>query len=613
MGILIISITLFSVFLTGKRGILLFATAAVLITYFWFYSKADILGKILKLSVGAVAMLLIAYFIFRDVNIVNQVFVSLGRFSPFGHTSLNSFSNGRIGLWTLAWELFLQNPVFGAGWGAYYDLLTYDRHFDVHNVYLQLLCETGIVGFSVFMLFFIRTLVNTYQLLVREDQAVKKQHLSFSFCMQIFFLLYCFTGNPLYEHYTFIPYIIACAITYSAYYKSHLLVSPIRIDTEKGGDRVQGKEAEYMAAVITVHHVCNYGTQLQAFATQEKLKQYYDDVVFIDYRRRDTYGLGLMRIFTKGNPLKIPIILPTLVYWWYLFGGFRKKYLHLTKQVYLKDADFDSFDDCADVYFSGSDQIWNTGWNGGVIPAFYLSFAPEDKPKFAFASSFGKIRFTEDEITQSKKYIDRFCAISVREESGVSVLKEQYGYDNCLRIVDPTLCMPASFWRSVALPSKINDDYILIYNLYRSHMLDKYAAELSRRTGLKLYRFCTRFDHVLRNGKSLMMPKIFEFVTLIDNAKYVLTDSFHATAFSMNLNTEPICVYPDCYSGRISEFLDLLGEGQRHILSFEDFDVLERHVDFERVNMILDEERHRADKFLEQITSENIRRGKWNQ
>ena len=59
------------------------------------------------------------------------------------------------------------------------------------------------------------------------------------------------------------------------------------------------------AGVITLHSVCNYGTQLQAYATQEKLKQYFEDVVFIDYRRPDTYGINLIKTFTKGKSLSI--------------------------------------------------------------------------------------------------------------------------------------------------------------------------------------------------------------------------------------------------------------------------------------------------------------------
>lgn len=359
------------------------------------------------------------------------------------------------------------------------------------------------------------------------------------------------------------------------------------------------------AAVITLHSVCNYGTQLQAYATQEKLKQYFEDVTFIDYRRPDTYGMGLLKTFTKGNILKIPIILPTLIYWKHNFGGFQKKYLKFTKKKYLTLKDFEYFEDIADVYFSGSDQVWNTGWNNGVIPPLYLNFVPSDKPRYSYSSSFGKIELSEKEVEESKQYLDKYEMISVREESGVKILKEQLNIDNVIRLVDPTVAMPAEFWRNIAPKSKIKEDYILIYNLNRSKEFDNYAEELSKKTGLKLYRFCTRLDQIFRNGKSIVMPEILDFITLVDNAKIVLTDSFHATAFSMNLNTEPICIYPNNYSGRLSEFMKLVNSEQRHARDYNDFEVIDRHVDFEQVNTILEKERKKVDNFLTRIIENN--------
>lgn len=352
------------------------------------------------------------------------------------------------------------------------------------------------------------------------------------------------------------------------------------------------------AAVITLHTVCNYGTQLQAFATQEKLKQYFDDVVFIDYRRPDTYGVGLLKTFTKKNILKAPIVLPTIIYWKFIFGKFQKNNLKFTSRKYLSDSDFQNFDDCADVYFSGSDQVWNCGWNGRVIPAMYLDFVPLDKQKYAYASSFGRAKLDDTEVALSKKYIEQFSFITVREESGVDILKKQYGFQNCCRILDPTLVMDANFWRRYALPLKAKKPYILIYNLNRSSEFDNYAKKLAKRTGLKLYRFCTRFDQIFRNGKSILIPEIFEFITLIDNAEIVLTDSFHATAFSINMGTEPICVYPNNYSGRLSEFLKLVKSEQRHITDYNDFDVVNRHVNFDVVNSILASERKKVDEYL---------------
>lgn len=359
------------------------------------------------------------------------------------------------------------------------------------------------------------------------------------------------------------------------------------------------------AAVITLHSVCNYGTQLQAFATQEKLKQYFNEVVFIDYRRSDTYGIKLLNTFTKGNIIKALAILPTVIYWKFNFGIFQKKYLNLTKKRYLTYEELEKIDDIADVYFSGSDQVWNTGWNNGVIPPFYLSFVPDNKPKYAYASSFGKNKLDKNEIIEVKKYLDRYDKISVREDSGLDILKEQLKIDNAIRILDPTLAMPADFWRKYASKPKIKGEYILIYNLNRSRKFDDYAEELSKRTNLPLYRFCTRFDQIFRNGKSLTMPRILDFITLIDNAKYVLTDSFHATAFSINMGTEPICIYPSNYSSRISDFLTLVDSTQRHVENYEDFDIINRHTDFEKVNKILDEERKKIDKYLKEIIEKN--------
>ena len=187
--------------------------------------------------------------------------------------------------------------------------------------------------------------------------------------------------------------------------------------------------------------------------------------------------MGLLRTFTKGNILKAPIILPNLVWWKYKFGKFQKKYLRLTEDTYLQDSDFDNFKDCADVYFVGSDQMWNCGWNKGVIKPYYLHFVPQEKPKYAYASSFGQKQIDERYVEESKDYIQQFKYITVRENSGIDILKKQYDYHKAERILDPTLVMPAEFWRKIAPASKIKGDYILVYNLQRSAEFDKYAKE----------------------------------------------------------------------------------------------------------------------------------------
>lgn len=353
-------------------------------------------------------------------------------------------------------------------------------------------------------------------------------------------------------------------------------------------------------SVLTLHAVSNYGTQLQAYATQEKLKEYFEKVEFINYKRNDTYGKGLINSFSKGNFLRAIAILPTIIKWKSVFGNFQKSNLNLTQKTYLKSEDFSDFIFDSDAYISGSDQVWNSGWNNGIIGELYFDFIPKNKLKFAFSSSFGKSELSEDEISKTKYLINQYRMISVREDSGLKILTKQYGYHNAVRLVDPTLAVDSEFWRHFGSKSKkkINKKYILIYNLNRSKEFDNFAKKLSQKTGLPLYRFCTRYDQIIRTGKSLIIPKIEDFITLIDNAEYVLTDSFHATVFSMNLNTMPICALPPKYSSRISDFLKLLDSEQIKIKNYNDLDVINRKVDFKKVNSILKEERKKVDCFL---------------
>lgn len=356
--------------------------------------------------------------------------------------------------------------------------------------------------------------------------------------------------------------------------------------------------------LITLHRVQNYGSVLQAFATQEILKEHNCDVTVIDYVRENVKYKNLYKSWGGNNIIKRLVMMPTISRWKKVFDVFCRQYLNLSDKEYTTEQDFKSYPLTADGYCTGSDQVWNYVWNKGVIPPLYLSFVPEDKFKFAYAASFGRNELPAEEVAQTQEYISQYDFISVREESGKEILSKQYGYENAVHLVDPTLAMPPEFWRKYGGQRKIKYKYILIYNLNRSKDFDNYAKALSKKTGFKLVRFCTRYDQILRVGKSALIPNVFDFINLIDNAELVLTDSFHATAFSMNMNTEPICIYPKNFGGRLSDFLHLVGSEQRHATSYDDFDVLSRRVDFEKVNAILDNQRKKNNEFLDKVLAE---------
>lgn len=353
--------------------------------------------------------------------------------------------------------------------------------------------------------------------------------------------------------------------------------------------------------VITLHAVKNYGSVLQTLATQEIMKSYGYDVEIINYIREDCLDKNLLNYWCGSNIIKRIAMYPTIRRWDTVFNRFIKDHFNIADKVYTYEEDFKDFPLDADLYCTGSDQVWNSGWNGGIEKPLFLSFVPEDKYKFAYAASFGKKELTDNEVTATKPYIEQYKYISVREDYAKTLLEEKYNYTNCQHVVDPTLAYGGDFWRKFAPPSKIQGDYILIYNLNRSKAFDDYAVKLTKKTGMPLVRLCTRYDQFYRPGKSVLVPEVFEFITLIDNARYVLTDSFHATAFSLNLNTEPICIYPAEYGGRLESILRMTNSLQKHVKDYEDFDVVNRPIDFEEVNRVLDEQRTAIRDFLSKV------------
>ncbi|MBQ7665660.1 MAG: polysaccharide pyruvyl transferase family protein [Synergistaceae bacterium] len=379
--------------------------------------------------------------------------------------------------------------------------------------------------------------------------------------------------------------------------------------------------------VITLQAVNNYGSLLQTFATQEFFRQHGCDVRFINYARKDLAdNLRLwpsLRNCMKGSILKLPFkiifLIPNQFKKQQTFSRFRKEHLNITSgKIYVTMSDFEGYTSDADAYCTGSDQVWNSFHNSGILPPFYLAFAPEGSYKFAFSASFGKTEIDSQEVKETQKYIDDYRHISVREDSAVKILNEQYNYDRAVHILDPTLCIDPETWRKYAKYTMgggvQKGSYILVYwisgfkDKKTERAFSKYAHELSKRTGLKIIQLCRGYEHciksLLRKEQCALFPDIFSFISLIANARYVLTDSFHATAFSLNLNIEPICVFPYRFSTRIESILRLTHTLHRHVEGYDDFDILNRHVNFDEVNSILDSERKKASDWLKMVLSE---------
>jgi O-antigen ligase len=191
--------------LTNKRAHLIFSVLSIATAY--MILNSEVFAK--KLFRNILYLVITAILTYALTTIIPEAKTVFFRF--FNQIDI---STGRFSAWNVAWQVFTKNPIYGVGWfnfRLYYPIIS-----EVHNVYLQILCEFGVIGF----MFIVPTMFWTLSLTARAVHTVKiSEHrtmLAVSFSYQLFFLLYCFTGLCLTDV-TQMGYFLMCAIGYSFY------------------------------------------------------------------------------------------------------------------------------------------------------------------------------------------------------------------------------------------------------------------------------------------------------------------------------------------------------------------------------------------------------------
>lgn len=189
------------------------------------------------------------------------------------------------------------------------------------------------------------------------------------------------------------------------------------------------------------------------------------------------------------------------------------------------------------TYIVGSDQVWNPSANSSIEP-YFLTFAPKEAKKISYASSFGVSHIAPELQERFKKLLSNIDVISVREASGVELVKQLTGR-NAELVVDPTLLLNKQEWMPYM---KVYPDmpkrYVLIYQLSDSNTIVKLAKQIGIERNIPVYRICKRAFHVKKDTGviNILDAGPAEFLFLIAHAEYVITNSFHGTAFSVNFS-----------------------------------------------------------------------------
>lgn len=199
-------------------------------------------------------------------------------------------------------------------------------------------------------------------------------------------------------------------------------------------------------------------------------------------------------------------------------------------------------------FLTGSDQLWNVYLSRPVKQFYFLGFANNKTKKLSYGTSFGiNYKGTEEEKRISKANLDRFDAISVRDEVSLNVLNQTFGIYNAVQVCDPTFLCEISNYLKLAHKVKINnyEKYILAYILDPNPEIGKRLEKLSIDKNIKVIIILDYPPDIWAKNKEKLMFEgngkielknpihINEWIWLYNNSKAIFTDSFHGTIFSI--------------------------------------------------------------------------------
>lgn len=352
------------------------------------------------------------------------------------------------------------------------------------------------------------------------------------------------------------------------------------------------------ADIITMHMINNYGSVLQTYATCEMFRMIGIEPEIIDYYPERLVGYGsLKQLYLDAKPFHkntVKCLIVAMVNWPSyklqnrVFKPFIKKYIPLSNR-YESMSELEADPPVADIYCTGSDQVWNNflDANKQFDRAYFLDFGDRKTKRISYAASFGRSDFSDEEKKIINTYLQRYDAISTREITGLSIIEESgVSLQQCC--LDPTFMIPRENWTQLAEPIK-QKNYILVYQLHEDSATSNIALELGKDLGIAVIRISTALHRRIHGGKTIMLPTVGEFVSYIQKATLVVTDSFHATAFSINLNVPFVSVKWKMFNDRIESILKLTGLENRLISNCDDAKaVLNMEIDFDKVNLKLE-------------------------
>lgn len=342
-------------------------------------------------------------------------------------------------------------------------------------------------------------------------------------------------------------------------------------------------------ALLTIWHIGNYGAEMQTYATVKALKLLGHEVRVIDYRlhESDEKAHYIKSLIRNVSPASIK------------FNRFWRKHIPSTRHIVHSEDLWESVNDC-DAFLVGSDQVWNPEITKEKSLDYFLSFVPSGKRRLSYASSIGLSQWAFDSsLTMAiKNELEKFDGISCRERDGIKILNETFKV-TAEHVLDPTMLFDGY---QELIGQTTSKNTLVYYPLFGGDEMEVFSKELSTLLGL---------DYLNNNPTSTWLRgrvwnrlSTTAWVRNIAESKFVVTQSFHGTVFSILYKKPFFTVYNGKKVSRISNLLEELGIQDRLFPSVESARIAkpwEKPIDYNKVYRELSRMRKRSWNYLNKI------------
>jgi hypothetical protein len=350
----------------------------------------------------------------------------------------------------------------------------------------------------------------------------------------------------------------------------------------------------------------SYGQLLQHYALQQYLRNAGHEPYLIRYVPQNDRlpPLWYKRLYKLLNPIKAAIFMARIIKRerrnrqlereesndQKKFDVFRNKYFGISEKIYYLYKELSEDPPVADAYIAGSDTVWaflSRRDIERILPlcrAYFLDFGNQKAVRMSYAASINAVSIHKNVLKTISQFLKNFKYITVREKQSLNILKNASLPFPCIEwVCDPTLLHNAGVYREIykeKTEKREYEKYCLLYKINESGNFSiKKLYNWAEKQGLKvIYVGEGQSDHYKKVNAS-----VFEWLSLIDNADCVITNSFHGTCFSIifrkNFAVFPLTGEFKNANIRFNSLFEILGIEERFILK-NDLSVMDKPIDW---------------------------------